>query len=327
MAEKDTKVDKKQEDTKLSQLRKDPDLISKAQALLKKHPEIQSNARGYFRNENGKTIVEETVARGDAGPDSVHPVNQEELSEKDFKAIAAHAKTLIDDQLSQYDKDVAMEGALQMAIGSMDEGKYSGKINASTFALILGEMKGDKTPAKEPKSQLDNKEKVEKKEKNAATAAVSVTTEDNMDKVAAMKEIDALKAKIASLEQVVNAPESKVEEPKVATEETPSTLKEIIASVEDIATDLEKSGKNDLIKVAFELDKVCDMLEGKKPAEKQASIYKQDADEGFMKGHFQAGVIKQDSDEPYTKEYNTDCSTQVIALRKGKTNLPYMIKA
>ena len=41
------------------------DIKNKAKALILKHPEVINSARDLFNNENGKTIVEEKVPRGD----------------------------------------------------------------------------------------------------------------------------------------------------------------------------------------------------------------------------------------------------------------------
>jgi hypothetical protein len=117
------------------------DLKSKAKALLLKHPEVLYNARGLFHNENGKTIIEEMVPRGDLEKkDVIMPRNQSDLTDKDLRELAVHAASLVDQTLMQYDKKVAYEDALQRAVATKDSGKYAGKINASTFSLILDQM-------------------------------------------------------------------------------------------------------------------------------------------------------------------------------------------
>lgn len=121
--------------------KKDSDTREKAKGLLRNHPEILYNARSLFHNENGKTVVEDRVPRGDESQDSViMPRNQYDLHEEDLQAITKQAKKLVNSVTKEYDERVAMEDALTMAIGTLDEGKYAGKVNASTYNLILDNL-------------------------------------------------------------------------------------------------------------------------------------------------------------------------------------------
>jgi hypothetical protein len=136
MAKKDEKK------TELKVKPSDPkDEKAKAKGLLAKHPEIMYNARNLFHNENGETIIEESVPRGDEKKeDVIMPRTQSDLTDTDLREMAVFASSLVDDTLKQYDQKVAYEDALQRAIGSKDGGKYAGKVNASTFALIMDNM-------------------------------------------------------------------------------------------------------------------------------------------------------------------------------------------
>lgn len=111
--------------------------------LLEKHPVVQNTARGLFRNENGTTIVQERVPRGDLPQDEViMPRNEWDLTEDDLKGLAEHAKKSIDPILAKYDEDVAHEDAVARAVSTKDGGKYQGRVSACTQKLILDSMKG-----------------------------------------------------------------------------------------------------------------------------------------------------------------------------------------
>lgn len=136
----------KKDDAKKSPLKTSPGKKKdvekeKAVELLLKHPEILNNARHYFNHENGKTIIEECVPRGDLKQeDQIMPRNQGDLKDEDLRDLAKYANSIIDDVISSYDSDVAKEDALTKAIWSLGNGKYQGRVNASTYSLILEEM-------------------------------------------------------------------------------------------------------------------------------------------------------------------------------------------
>jgi len=112
-----------------------------AKTLLSNHPEILYNARDLFHNENGKTVVEAMVPRGDLSQkDVIIPRTQYDLKEEDLQSISKHANKIIDATMKEYDEKVAMEDALTRAIATLDDGKYAGKVNASTYNLILGKL-------------------------------------------------------------------------------------------------------------------------------------------------------------------------------------------
>jgi hypothetical protein len=133
------------------------DVKSKAKSMLMNHPQITQNARGLFRNENGRTIVEEIVYRGDPKPyDVIMPRNQGDLTDEDLRSLAVHASTLVNKTIYKYDPVLASEEALAMSIRTKDGGKYDGKINASTFQLIMDNMKGMKKSASEAKKVYED---------------------------------------------------------------------------------------------------------------------------------------------------------------------------
>lgn len=113
----------------------------KAKSLLNNHPEILFSARDLFHNENGKTVIEAMVPRGDLSTeDSIMPRTQYDLSDEDFKSLTAHAKKIVDPVMKEYDERVAMEDALTMAIATLDDGKYASKVNANTYSLLMDKL-------------------------------------------------------------------------------------------------------------------------------------------------------------------------------------------
>lgn len=120
--------------------------------------------------------------------------------------------------------------------------------------------------------------------------------------------------------------DSKKKDKKEDTKKEAAT--KIAESLDSIAGLLEKQKDPELLKMAYEIDRVSDVIEGKK----EASTLESDSDESYMKKFFQAGVIEADSDESYMKEFNTDVSaelgdkTKKNQLGKDASNsLPYQI--
>jgi ribosomal protein L37AE/L43A len=101
----------------------------------------------------------------------------------------------------------------------------------------------------------------------------------------------------------------------------------VAESLDEIAGLLESQNDPELTKLAYELDRVSDVLEGKK----EASTLESDSDEPYMKQYFHAGARETDSDESYMKEFNTDISTELKdkfqkkQLGKDASSLPYQI--
>jgi DNA-directed RNA polymerase subunit RPC12/RpoP len=102
---------------------------------------------------------------------------------------------------------------------------------------------------------------------------------------------------------------------------------EVVASLDEIAGLLESQNTPELMKLAYEIDKVSDVIEGRK----EASTLESDSDEPYMKQFFHAGARETDSDEPYMKEFNEDTSTELRnkfqknQLGKDASSLPYQI--
>lgn len=119
--------------------------------ILERHPDVENSARGLFRNENGRTIVQERAPRGDLPQDDViMPRNEFDLTAEDLEKVAAKARGMIDPLIAKYDEETAMEDALSRAIWSVDGSKYQGRMSANTQALVLDLMhKGGKSKSKE----------------------------------------------------------------------------------------------------------------------------------------------------------------------------------
>jgi len=381
MAKKDEKK------TELKVKPSDPkDEKAKAKGLLAKHPEIMYNARNLFHNENGETIIEESVPRGDEKKEDVlMPRTQSDLTDADLREMAVFASSLVDDTLKQYDQKVAYEDALQRAIGSKDGGKYAGKVNASTFALIMDSM-----GKKDKKASEESSEPIKETIKEA-----------RMDKDLVMKEIEATKVKLAALEvlagdegvdkeagkaEMIKCPdcggkvlkatsyclkckkkiggekkednkEDKKEDKKdekeagdppsckkcgkkhfpfkkcdgedkkeASTEKT--AMDGIVASLDEIAGTLEAQKDYELFKIAYQIDKVSDVLTGKK----EAATLESDADEKYMREYFKAGMREGDSDEKsYMGDFNKDNTTELNnrypnGLGKDASAMPYQVK-
>jgi DNA-directed RNA polymerase subunit RPC12/RpoP len=101
----------------------------------------------------------------------------------------------------------------------------------------------------------------------------------------------------------------------------------VAVALDEIAGLLESQNNPELTKLAYELDRVSDVLEGRK----EASTLESDSDEPYMKQYFHAGARETDSDESYMKEFNTDISTELKdkfqkkQLGKDASSLPYQI--
>jgi hypothetical protein len=102
----------------------------------------------------------------------------------------------------------------------------------------------------------------------------------------------------------------------------------IIASLDEIAGTLEAQKDFDLFKIAYEIDRVSDVLSGKK----EAATLESDTDEKYMKEFFKAGMREGDSDEKaYMNAFNTDMSTELNnkypnGLGKDASAMPYQVK-
>jgi len=101
----------------------------------------------------------------------------------------------------------------------------------------------------------------------------------------------------------------------------------IVSQIDEIAGMLEQQGDSELMKVAYQLDVVSDVLEGKKTA----AALESEPDEAYMKKYFKAGLREGEADEKsYMKEFNTDLSEEtsrvpgnVSVEHKNASELPY----
>lgn len=136
-------------------------------------------------------------------------------------------------------------------------------------------------------------------------------------------EEDKKEEKKASEETPKESAEEPKETPKESAEESDLTSVEgIVAEIDKVAASLEEKGGEELLKHAYQLDLVSDVLEGKK----EAKALESDADEPYMKEYFRAGAREKDADEPYMNEFNTDLTQEVAKLRgkaASKKDLPY----
>jgi len=400
---KEEKKDKPKTDNKVKD-----DLKAKANNLLLKHPEILNNARHLFRNENGTTIIQEVVPRGDAKPSDIQV--QGDLQDMDLRGLAVYAKALLNDNLLKYDKKVAFEDALWSAIKTKDNGKYQGKVNASTFDLILSYLDGMKT-AKDlgKKPQQDEKKDVpvevkpaeeklgkkpeDKSEETEPKKVVQVTEvtrkimtpgqeqalkgetpkgekpehvsetdkrkyqqfqeqkenqdqddksksdkeanngRNDMEKELVLKTIEVMENQISELKKSLEVkPEEKKDEKDEKPVEASTGVKQILDSLDKIAGQLEETQQLELLKVAYSIDAIADVIEGKRTA----ATLESDLDEEYMKKYFKGGLREGDADEKaYMGEFNSDLTTQVEQaqeqLVKGKSGIklasdrPYVI--
>ena len=85
--------------------------------------------------------------------------------------------------------------------------------------------------------------------------------------------------------------------------------------LDKIAEEVEKMGP-EMAPVALMIDKVSDVIEGKK----DASTLKFDADEArYMANRFNMNVQKRDADEPFMDNYNQSNFEQVKKVRDNPT--------
>lgn len=377
----------------------------KEKELLNEHPEVTRNAQDYFNHENGETIIQDRVPRGDADPySSPMPMNQGDLSNEDLRGLAVYAKDIMDPVLYRYDEKTAARDALTRAIHEKDGGKFSGRLNTSTYCTVLGYMEEDLPKTKMPKKvdfgQSDNEKysgdkkdsdwRVAKKaneyleSKNSADMGPESGSPEQPEEVTMSRsdEIKALEEKLASLrseeeneglariaEKVATDPkardlfkqlmkkatdkkdedeeksgcgskysgkdqddddetkkrggmkysgEDSAEEEDADGDKNMESEAGIVSELDKIAGDLESKGDFELFKVAYQIDLVSDVLQGKK----DASTLQNDPDEKFMKQYFEAGKREGDTDEnKYMNEFNTDNTKEVagVAGKKGKT--------
>lgn len=338
---KDVKPDKKVQPSKKKKEEKKDDkksLKDKATLMIMRHPELMNNARGLFRNENGKTIVEEMVPRGDLDTEEqVMPRNQGDLDNDDLRELALYASDMVDKDLLQYDPKVAFEDALQRAIWGKDDGRYQSRVNASTFQLILDNMKSMKKKASEeeeqdrqaqeeqPEEQPEEQSSVSDKsssdaEENPEENSPGGVKEAKMDEALLKKEIAATRKRLAALQVLAGEEESEKEEAQeegtskeaAETFECPKCGTKVLkktgycvkckAKVKPKGSK-EASEKTAAQKVAEQLDEIADLLESHDDPELMKLAYEIDEVSDSLDGKKTAAALESDSDEPYMKKY------------------------
>lgn len=350
----------------------DGDLKEKAKNLLLRHPELVNNAKSLFRNENGNTIVEESVIRGNKGPSEI--VNQYDLTANDINDLVKEASNNIDETLFKYNPLVAREDALTKAVWSMGEGKFAAKVNASTYSLILEAMENasmskkasDNSEGEEDgltEKQLTHLKKMEegkvtglgeglkrpevdkileeRREKNDSVPSDSPVEEveedtkkdkpkdTKMDKKAMQEELQEIAKRTAALTALLAKEDSDDDSDEDAPNEGANTkvasTKDIVAALEVVAGDLEAENDSELFKIAYQIDSICDVLEGK-----EGATLLGDPDEAYMKKYFKGDVLKSDSDEGYMKhDMQGDDTDQIkgILKKKASEQPPYQVKS
>jgi hypothetical protein len=155
--------------------------------ILLKHPEVLHSVRNLFRNENGRTIVEDRVPRGDPDRKGVgQPFCQADLTDPDLRNLAKYASGILDEHLLKYDEKTAHEDALHRAINELEGGKYAGKVNTNTFNLILSTM--EKRKPNQPRKASDY-----------SVYPENTSNEVKEDPMSRSEEIKSLEAKLAGL--------------------------------------------------------------------------------------------------------------------------------
>jgi hypothetical protein len=367
---------------------------SLAKNMLLNHPEVLNSARHLFHNQNGQGIIEDRVPRGDPKREDVgQPFNVYDLKENDLRDLAKYATDIVDEGILRYDERTAYEDALHRAINEKDGGKYAGKVNSNTYALILSNInKNPKLVSKKSydisdNTQSSNMEGTEMSRsdeiKTLQAKLANLQKQDDMEKVAALvagmsteereqfkvmlkaaaedkkkgknqssnsnwqTTLDAIgiKAKKAAEEtkEEKKEEEKKVEEAtgkKHDEEEKDHEKKEtaeekkiegdkkdekadekdasVTEELDKIAGELQGTRDFELFKLAYQLDTVSDVLEGKKTA----SALQSEPDEKYMREAFNSTIIQKDSDEKYMADFATDKTQEVDKAYKSK---PYGI--
>jgi hypothetical protein len=320
---------KEKSDLKVSPGKKDEDVKSKARQMLLKHPEVMYNARNLFHNENGTTIIEERVPRGDAKKeDAIMPRTQGDLTDTDLRELAVFASSLVDETMNQYDQKVAHEDALQRAIGSKDGGKYAGKVNASTFALLLDNMGKSKKSKKASEEQPVPEQNTEN------------SKEATMDKALIMQELEATRIKMAALEALAGGeveakekptcdkcggkhwPFQKCSEKSEKKEDSSKEAKEMptcgkcnkkhwpFQGCGDKKEEPKKDDKKDdkdasesVKSIVASLDEIAGALEAQKDFDLFKIAYQIDQVSDVLLGKKEAATLESDTDEKYMREF------------------------
>jgi hypothetical protein len=287
-----------------------PNVVKKYMASF---PENQNNAYKYFNYDH--RIIDERAQRGDM---SIPYKNADDFTDRDYDALLAFAQEKIDPILMKYSKDVACDDALLNAIRSFSNGLFDGKVNAGRYGALLGHLKEKMGSPIEAKKKDLKDEGPKPKKLNPAM----------------LKQLDINPNKVPDINKVKRNPRE--EGPVIFREKGKVLLhdkknikatdcnnnrevsmiknaKEITDRLDKVADEIEACDPQHGPVLALYLDKVSDVLEGKK----EATTLKHDADEWFMQNRFNFDVRKREADEPFMDQYNKSDFEQVITVRKN----------
>lgn len=125
-------------------------MAAKKTNILEKHPEVDNNAQDYFFYEK-EPVIEEVVNRGDSREKEPKAYD---ITDKDMDGLAKFALSCLDKNLLEDNRVAAIDSAISLAIGSMDEGRWQGKVSGTTSGLIA-ELVDKKLTSKEEGKVMD----------------------------------------------------------------------------------------------------------------------------------------------------------------------------
>lgn len=108
-----------------------------------------------------------------------------DLGQEDFDAVVKYALEIVDTELFSYNKAAALASALEMAIWSLENGKYQSKIHPNVFQEMYAQMqeKGPKTASEKSKNDLKKlKTAAELLSLSQKLSRIDSLEEGNMDK-------------------------------------------------------------------------------------------------------------------------------------------------
>jgi hypothetical protein len=265
-------------------------------------PEVTNNGYSYFNYD--KRVIEERVPRGDV---KIPYYTAKDISDMDYEELIRNAFSRMSPILMKYSKNVAFEDALSTAIRDHRNGFYDGKINANMYNVLLEAMA--KTPVVQVVKMAE--EEVEAKGRKRERKQERFLTPDMLKRLRLKREDVPYPGGPRSKELLVKKERGKVKlEPRKESSEennlrrSEMDVKAFTEKLDKIATDVEAFSPE----LAMEIDKVSDVLEGRK----EASSLKYDADEArYMADRMNNKVRKRDADEPYMDQFNDNDFSQV----------------
>jgi len=157
-------------------------------------------------NENGANYFHKhkILDSGDKRDVRESYTNPSHVSDIDLLSIAKHASTILDKELMKYNVEVAKQSAVELAIKTLADGKYDGKINSVNYFKILNLMNHSKTGGvnmkRTAKYYTDRLDKIANEIRNLVTegkleAKVGFNLEYALDQVSDELEVQAKQAK------------------------------------------------------------------------------------------------------------------------------------